>query len=323
MLKTKPAKKGKMKRIAHKLLNFTFHIPLSVVLVMATSIAIGVGFHSLELGAGVAVFSSWTSIPLLATGPFCDAARYIGSYKPITMNGEFTADAFAGMIKALRDQVNAMRAGLPPLEQFETASDLSFGLRSLQNSAANLLDMAEGLADLVTQYSQELTTTAEQSAEADLIAKGEYIKKTDSEAAVKAAAEAKEKEVKDALQAETKVKERVVAARAKLVEDKVCTEAVAARLPDDFFKEEGYTDRVAKITARLKVLADNKINHSEEFVTEMAAIPLDAAGDQVFDNRVKAVKGLVATSASSRTETSARASLAMPAGDDGAPALVF
>jgi hypothetical protein len=177
----------------------------------------------------------------------------------------------------------------------------------------------------VKQYASKLSTDAEQAAETKLIEKGEYVKKADSEAAVKSAAEAKEKEVKESIETASKEKERVTAARGKLVADKVCTETAATALKDDFFKEDGYTDRVAKLTARLKTLADNKINHSEAFVAEMVAIPLDAEGDKTFEARVNSVKGLVASSASRGTETPpVKPPLAIPAGGgEGAPALCF
>jgi hypothetical protein len=309
-----------------KIFDSLFRIPLSFILIITAAAVVGVTFHSWELATGTAVFSAWTSIPLLSAGPFCDTPRYVGPYKPLVLNGEFTPETFADMVKALRDQVNSMLAGLPPLEQYEAASDLSFGMRALQNSAANLIQLATGLEDAVKQYATKLTGEAEQKAEAKLLEKGEYVKKTDAETAQQTALTAKEKEIKDGIESASKEKERVTAARTKLVEAKVCSKAAAEALSADFFKEEGYNDRLTKLTARLKVLVDNKISHSDAFVAEMVGIPLDAEGDKTFEARVNSVKSLVGSSASRSNAGGGGASPSLaipPEGEAAVPALCF
>lgn len=323
MLTEKTAMKGKMKnQILSTAKKIAFSIPLSCLFIALGSLAVGVCFNWHVAGC-VAAVALWPMAPAMLAGPFCDSPLYLGSYKVISLNGEFTPESFLNTVKQLHDQVNSMLAGLPPLEQFEASSELSYGLRCLRNSALNFVEMAAALDGVVKQYAAKITSQAEAAAEAKLLEKGEYVKKTDSEAAVQAAGEKKEKEVKDALEAENTAKTKVVAARAKLVEDKTCTQAVADALPADFFKDEGYADRVTKLTARLKKLTDEKLT-ADEFVAEMAALPLDEAGDKTFDARVKSVKSLVASSSSRAGSGSQANPLAVGAGSGNQePVLIF
>lgn len=285
--------KGKMKKT---FLKITSSIPVSLLLVAVAMVGVGVGFHDWRLAGAVAGIALWPMAPALVAGPFCDTPGFIGQYKVIAMNGEFTAETFSAAISQLRDQINGMLAGLPPLEQYEAASELSYGMRALRNSAANLVTLAGSLEESVKQYATKLTTQAEQTAEAKLLEKGEFVKKTDAQTATNTAVEAKEKEVRAAVENDKKEVARVTAARAKLVTDKICSEPVANALSVEFFKQDGYGDRVAKLTARMKKLADNKLT-ADEFVQEMAALPMDDAGDQTFESRVKSVQSLVSQSA--------------------------
>jgi cell division protein FtsB len=315
--------KDKMKKqIFGTVTKIASSIPLSCVIIAVAAMAVGVVFHNWHLAGGIVAVAIWPVAPALMIGPFCDTPAFIGQYKAIVMNAEFTPEGFAEAIRNLEAQINAMLGGLPPLEQYEAASELSYGMRCLRNSAANLITMSSSLSEAVKAYAAKVASQAEASAEAKLLEKGDYIKKTDSEAAVKAAAELKEKEVKDGIEAADAAKTKVLAARAKLVEDKTCTLAVANALPPDFFKEEGYADRVAKLTARLKKLTDDKLT-ADEFVAEMAALPLDEAGDKIFESRVKSVKSLVASSASRGAGGTQTNPLAVGAGKDTEQVLIF
>ena len=254
------------------------------------------------------------SVPLL---PF--ARSVICAIVPALRRLEFPASAefdplaFSQFLVDLRAQINAVLQGMPPLEQFEASAELSYGLRSLQNTAASLMEMAEGLGAQMTKYTAALKTGAEAVAETALIAKGEYVKKTDAETAQTAAVAAKEAEVKASLQTAQTEQTEGEARRTKLVADKITTAVVAGALPIEFFKVDGYEGRIVKLAARLKKLTDAKLV-AEPFVAEMVAIPLDDAGDKTFEARVTSVKSLISVTATrgSGGSAAASASLALP-----------
>lgn len=252
-------------------------------------------------------------LPFAQQHRFADRPRYTSNYRPIKMSGEFSPEAFGNMVQQLRDQINAMLAGLPPLEQFEAASELSYGLRSIQNSAANMLELAENLTDNMTNFAAKLKADAAASAETALIGKGEYVKKTDATTAQDTAVNAAKEEVRNEVKTAAETKEKVTAARAKLVTDKVVSQPVADALSDDFFKADGYDGRLTKLTARLSKLKDEKLDKSDDFVSEMAALPLDDNGDKTFEARIKSVKSLVGASASRGKQTPATIGAVPPA----------
>lgn len=241
--------------------------------------------------------------------------------KELQASAEYDPNMFAQFVQELRAKINTVIAGLPPLEQFEAASELSYGLRALQRAAADMLEIA-GLLDQRTQtFMTAISAKAEKDAEAKLLANGSYVSKTDAEAAQNAALEKREKEIRDTIAGEATAKAKTAAARAKLVADKVVTETVAASIPDDFFKPEGYEDRFAKLTARLGTIKEKKLT-TEPFLAEMVALPLDEAGDRTFEARIKSVEGLVAASAS-RSGGAAETSLAAPGVEDAAVGIFF
>jgi hypothetical protein len=222
--------------------------------------------------------------------------KQIHSTLNLPANAEFNPDTFAQSIESLRSQVNAMLDGLPPLEQFEVTPELAYAFRCLTTSAANFLELSESIKATAARYAASVKAKADQDAETALLGKGEHIKKTDADAAATKAADDRETAVRASIADEAKADGEVTARRTKLVTDKVLPQLAAEALPKEFFKTEGYEDRVAKLTARVGKLTAKKLT-AEPFVAEMVQIPLDEAGDKIFDSRVTAVESLSSSAA--------------------------
>lgn len=258
-----------------------------------------------------------TSLPFAQSPCFGIIPSQLANYIS-TANAEITAEELTNIFVNLRAEINAMLSGLPPVEQFETAPELVYGLRTFRNAAAQFLEIQEAMSTAMKKYATQAQAKAEAAAEAALIAKGDYVKKTDAETAQATAVSTAEEKVRSDAKTEKETKDKVAAARAKLVTDKVVVLAVANAIPDEFFKEEGYSDRLTKLNARLKVLTDAKLT-TEVFVSEMAAIPLDEAGETTFKARVESVKSLVGAKASRGPATPPAALGATPAATGDRP----
>jgi hypothetical protein len=209
----------------------------------------------------------------------------------IPANAEFDPSSFADMVNQLRDQVNAMLAGLPPLEQFDASQELAYAFRCLTQSAANFLEVSEAIKSSASRLAKSVQAKAEQEAEAKLLQAGEFVKKVDADAAATAAADKREQDVKGKLEAAATAKREGDARRQKLIDDKVLSANVTAALPEEFFAADGYDARVAKLTARVKTLTEKTLN-AEEFMADVLALPTDENGDKTFEARVKSVESL-------------------------------
>lgn len=291
----------------------SFTVIVSVVCVLAVGFAVayvdGTLKGCLAGGAAFAIFS----IPNL---PFSFSPNF-GILPPllakmISTTSEISGEDLAIMFTELKAQVNALLSGLPPVEQFEAAPDLVYGLRTMRNAAAQLLEIQDALGTTMQKYATQAQAKAAANAEAKLIEKGEYVKKTDAETARDTAVNAAKEEVRTEVKTAGEVKEKVAAARAKMVTDKVATQSAVDALPEEFFKTEGFEDRVTKLKARLATLVSKKLDKSEDFVAEMAALGFDEAGQKTFDARIKSVESLV-SSRSSRPAPKVVAPAAIPA----------
>jgi len=204
--------------------------------------------------------------------------------------------AFIAAIAGIKDQANAMLAGLPPIEQFEATSDIAYGIRSLQRYGNELVQTANNLSSKVAGFAAEATTliTAEAKGKAqeDLLALGEFIKKVDAEAAQGLVLAAKETELRTAFTAERQLEKTVKDKRAKLVADKVMPLVVAEMISDAVLGDEKADDKVAAIGARLKKLTDLGLTaeSAPKVFAEVAGIPLDAAGDAIFNTRFDTIQ---------------------------------
>lgn len=287
--------------------NFFHRFTVSVTLLcaLAVGIACGVAYGPVHgiLGACAAIVVM--AIPQL---PFSISFN-LGILpellsKMISGNAEISGEELAKMFSDLRANINAMLSGLPPVEQFEAAPELVYGLRTMRSAAAQLLEIQDALGNAMQKYASQIQAKAESNAETKLLAKGEYVKKTDAETARDQAVNAAKEEVRTEINTESEAKQKASSARTKLVTDKVLSQSAADALPEEFFKAEGYDDRLVKLKARLKTLADNKLvnEQSEPFVAEMVALPLDEAGDKLFEGRINSVKSLVGAKASRGTE---------------------
>lgn len=263
---------------------------------------IGLGSFSFSL-FNVLVVLACVAIMAVVALPFAKTPRHGLSAKDYMVNGEFDAEKFMNDIGDLRTQINTLLAGLPPLEQYEAASEMSYGIRGLQRMAADFVELADGFRNNVQKFTTKVKATAVLEAETALLAKGDYVKKTDATAAQEAAVTAAKLEVKTELQTEQTATAEGETRRAKLVEDKVVTATVAAAIPIEFFKADGFEDRKTKLTARLGKVAEAKLT-AEAFLAEMVAIPVDEAGDKIFNARLESAKSLVSATASRPAGTS-------------------
>lgn len=204
--------------------------------------------------------------------------------------------AFLAAIAGIKDQANAMLAGLPPLEQFEASADISYGIRSLQRYGNELVAAADNLSGkvkgFVTQSTETITAEAKAKAQEVLLAAGEFIKKVDAEAAQGLVLAAKEKELRDSFTAERQKETVVKAKRAKLVADKTVPLVVAEMLSDAVLGGEKADEDIAAINLRLKKLTDLGLTAevAPKVFAEIAGISLDAAGDTLFDTRYESIK---------------------------------
>lgn len=285
-----------------ELRSFAFSAPVSAIAVDAYAAAAQVFEQVVDtaalrntLFAAVALFLVGVGVTAPFSGPMLGLTPKPGE---LPANAEFSPEGFQQQIAEMKARVNAMLAGLPPLEQFEAASEMAYGIRTLQRSAADLVEMHDVLTQRATKFAESVKVTAELAAEAKLLEGGEYLKKTDAEAAATTAADQREQTVRAAIAQEATEKAEITGRREKLVTDKVVTATVAASIPDDFFKTDGFEDRLVKLTARLGKITAEKLAHSEPFMAEMVALPLDEAGETNFTARLNSAKSLVSATAS-------------------------
>ena len=208
--------------------------------------------------------------------------------------------AFLASIQGIKNQANAMLAGLPPLEQFEAASDISFGIRSLQRYGADLVENAENLAgqmnDFAAQVNAQAAATAAASAETALLATGGYVKKADAEAALSAAVEEAKRGTRAAITAEQETAARIAAKRAELVTSKLLPAVTAEKLSDALLTGATADADIAKIQTRCGQLGEIGVTAeaAPAIFEELAGIPVTAEGDALFAGRLVTVRQLAA-----------------------------
>ncbi len=204
--------------------------------------------------------------------------------------------AFLVSIHSIKDQANAMLAGLPPLEQFEASADLSYGIRSLQRYGNELVAAADNISSKVSGFAAQATETitAEANAKAQevLLAAGEFIKKVDAEAAQGLALQGMEKQMRETFTAERVAETKVKTKRAALVAGKTLPLVVAEALPDALLGGETVDADVVKIGARLKKLTDMGLTAegAPKVFAEVAGISLDDAGEAIFNTRIETIQ---------------------------------
>ena len=206
--------------------------------------------------------------------------------------------AFLASIAKIKDQANAALAGLPPLEQHEASSEISYGIRSLQRYGAELATQAESLNGMVDKFNTDvltrLTAEAALSAETALLATGDYVKKADAEAALSAAVDEANRGTRAAITAEQELIARIAAKRADLIASKTLPAVTAEKLSDTLLSAATADADISKIKDRCVAL--NQIGVTAEqapaIFEELAGIPVSAEGDAAFASRLVTVTQL-------------------------------
>jgi hypothetical protein len=217
-------------------------------------------------------------------------------------------------IDGLRDQCNTMLAGLPPLEQYENAQELSYGLRCLQSYGKNLANMAAEMKTRITAVKAKIMANAEAAAkanaEAALLATGGYVKKTDADAALSQAVTNKETEVRNAFAAEQQKQQRVTARRAELIEAKTLPASVVNAISAEMIAAENYKEAVGMVAERVTKIRAIGLDPEKaaEFTAEMVNLPYTDDGKATFTKRVESVQKLMGATATGTATASATAS---------------
>jgi hypothetical protein len=246
-------------------------------------------------------------------------------------------------LDGIRDQCNAMLAGLPPLEQYEAAQELSYGLRSLQSYGRQLASQAENLKSSIkatlAKMKERYDSSAQASARAALLATGEYVKKADHEAAINAALDSKAKELRTAFEAETVLKETISQRRAEIragLSDlpAEAAEKIVNAISAEILGADNYKESVEAIKGRIGKVREIGLDPAKaaDFTAEVVALPLGEEGDKTAAARCEQVKQLIgaattkAASATASSSASATACRQIPVGGGaacGAPLRVF
>ncbi|GEM_PF-3004828 len=270
--------------------------------------------HDFKGAASAAGAATIALAPAVVTGKEKESAN--------ADSGELTAagQALTQFVSGMRDQVNAMLKGLPPLEQFETSQELSYGLRSIQSYANQLIEFANNVTTKINDITSKAVALAE-SGEARIKDSGLYVLKADAEAAQNSALDKLKQDMKAEFQAERQREVAVSARRNELSKDAEVTKtipaAAIAHINAEVLAAEDYKNQLPKIKGRLDKIsgAGVRVDVHNDFLAEMMALPLDEASEKVVDTRCESVKNLIAATASRGTGTaSAAAQQPIPAG---------
>jgi hypothetical protein len=194
---------------------------------------------------------------------------------------------FLGFLTELKAKANLTLQGLPPLEQFEASSELAYCFRALQRQANELVEFTETINKSMTEVAAKLGAEAV----AEAVTAGNYIAKTDHEAALSAARIAVEKDVRNTITAEQVGRDKVASRRQQIITDKILPAVAAERLSDTVLGADDYLGSAAKVGSRIKLFGDLGVTAETagEVIAEVASIPLDADGEAIFTQRLQFV----------------------------------
>lgn len=186
------------------------------------------------------------------------------------------------LLKTSRQTLDQTLAGLPPIAQFEATSEAACILRQMNSSATWLKEqfgVFDGyMAQLKTKYPEALNAAADLKAGEMLNTKlsaGEYIKKTDADAAQQVAVSAAETTLRNTIK---KVSDR----RAALVTGEgAIPVAVAGLLSDETLLADDFKVRASKAAERTKKLSDLGVE-VPAVLAEAANFGIDDAGEKAF-----------------------------------------
>lgn len=223
--------------------------------------------------------------------------------------------AIGEALQMARDKCNAAIKDLPPLEQVEAASELGYGLRALKYAAQNIQDNFDSLNSKISAMAEKFKTAVDAKAKElaetlatekatvllqEKLSSGEYMKKSDAEAAAEAKANTRETEVRAQIQT-------LATRRAEIAA--IIPAELASRLSDALVMADNYKESAGKVKGRLDKLTEIKAS-VPSLQQEAASLALDEKGDAEFENRVKLIQEISQTNSGNRSGGSAPAPLA-------------
>ena len=203
---------------------------------------------------------------------------------------QLLAAAFAGFKAKINDHV----AALPPVEQHE--GEVQFTLKAMKRFAADMIATLDSTEAKAKEYVDQFSAEIKASAETELVASGKYVLKTDADAAMTAAVQEKEKEMRDAFTAELATKEKIQGKRKQLVDGKVLPAVMAEKLPDAVLGSDTADAAIETVKGRVTKLKALGLapEHADKLFSEVAEIALDADGETVFARRLESISQLMA-----------------------------
>ena len=278
---------------------------LSILGLVAIAFVLSSGIRAARSGAALAGF------PLLGMihrkEPFMGADNALGGGAGGDGGGNTVDDDVNSLMASIDDvygKCNAMLAGLPPMEQYEAAQELSYGLRCLKSSGQALVDMTASLktkiSAIAAKVSAKVTAAAKANAESALLTGGLYVKKTDADAALTQAVSAKETEVRNGFAAERQKEVTVTARRAALIEKKVLPAALANAISAEILGADNFAETIETLkTKRFPLIKGAGLDPEKatDFTAEIFALPLTDDGNTQVAARCDSVKKLIAATA--------------------------
>lgn len=236
-------------------------------------------------------------------------------------------------IEEVRVRANAAIKDLPPLEQVEAANEVGWAIRMLASAGKDLATMCESIKikvkDTLSKYTDSTAQAAAANAEQAILAGGEYIKKSDHEAALNLAVSNKETELRNAFQAERQRDELIKTRRSELLGLKELPESAVSAISAEALAGEDYKDQYGKLKDRynkLTVLGLDPVKGAG-FVAEIMGYPLSEEGDGKVQARIQEITSLASALPASASAAGANASLQLPTGGNpgakGAPLRCF
>jgi hypothetical protein len=198
------------------------------------------------------------------------------------------------LITSARASLNQTLTALPPIEQFEAASEITGILRTAKYSvdymSESLQTFDAQMAQLQAKISEHVTGQVADGVASGIqaqLAAGELVKKDDAEASLQAALQVRESSVRAEIK---KIQDR----RGELTagEGAIPME-VAVLLSDETLAADDFKVRASKAADRVKELTELGVS-VPRVLCESANLPLDEAGEAAHSERMATFRGVAA-----------------------------
>ncbi len=202
--------------------------------------------------------------------------------------------AITTLIASCQQSLNQTLSALPPIEQLEATSEAAGILRHMKSSASYLKETFGAFEAKMSEYKasiqKEIEDASELLASTKLEAKlsgGEYIKKSDADAAQQVAVQGAE----TALRASMK---KITDRRKEITEGEGAVSVeIASLLSDETLAADDYKLRASKAGARCKTLTDLGVA-VPAVLSETANLGIDEAGEKLAADKIATFQGVAA-----------------------------